>query len=42
MRTEASLALGGRRCTPKHFLERGFEFKFPQLRGALEDLFPGD
>ena len=42
MRTEASLALGGRRCTPKHFLERGFEFEFPQLRGALEDLFPGD
>ena len=30
------------RCTPKHFLERGFEFEFPQLRGALEDLFPGD
>lgn len=42
MRTEASLALGGRRCTPKHFIERGFEFEFPQLRGALEDLFPGD
>ena len=42
MRTEASLALGGRRCTPKHFLERGFEFEFPELRGALEDLFPGD
>ena len=41
MRTEASLALSGRRCTPKHFLERGFEFEFPQLRGALEDLFPG-
>ncbi len=41
MRTEASLALGGRRCTPKHFLECGFEFQFPELRGALEDLFPG-
>jgi uncharacterized protein len=42
MRTEASLALSGRRCTPKHFLERGFEFEFPELRGALEDLFRGD
>lgn len=41
MRTEASLALGGRRCTPKHFLERGFEFEFPEIRGALQDLFPG-
>ncbi len=41
MRTEASLALGGRRCTPKHFLERGFEFQFTALRGALEDLFAG-
>ncbi len=41
MRTDASLALSGRRCTPKHFLERGFEFEFPQLRGALHDLFPG-
>lgn len=42
MRTEASLALGGRRCTPKHFIELGFEFEFPELRGALQDLFPGD
>jgi uncharacterized protein (TIGR01777 family) len=42
MRTEASLALGGRRCTPKHFLERGFEFEFPELRGGLQDLLPGD
>ncbi len=40
MRTEASLALTGRRCTPQHFLERSFEFQFPKLRDALEDLFP--
>jgi uncharacterized protein (TIGR01777 family) len=40
--TDASLALTGQRCTPKHFLESGFEFKFPQLRGALEDLFRGE
>ena len=40
MRTEASLALSGRRCAPKHFLHRGFEFEFPNLRGALDELFP--
>lgn len=40
MRTEASLALTGRRCAPHHFLERGFEFRYPKLRDALEDLFP--
>jgi uncharacterized protein len=41
MGTDASLALTGQRCTPKHFLERGFEFEFPELRDALQDLFPG-
>jgi uncharacterized protein (TIGR01777 family) len=40
--TDASLALTGQRCMPKHFLERGFEFEFPELRGALEDLFRGE
>ena len=38
MRTEASLALTGRRCLPARFLERGFRFQFPELRPALADL----
>lgn len=39
MRTEPSLALTGRRCTPKRFLENGFRFEFPDLRGALAELY---
>jgi uncharacterized protein (TIGR01777 family) len=39
MRTEPSLALTGRRCRPKRFLENGFQFEFPDLRGALDDLY---
>ena len=39
MRTEPSLALSGRRCRPKRFLESGFHFEFPELRGALADLY---
>jgi uncharacterized protein (TIGR01777 family) len=39
MGTEASLALTGRRCTPRRFLESGFVFQFPQLPAALADLF---
>lgn len=38
MRTEASLALTGRRCVPARFLECGFRFHFPELRPALTDL----
>jgi uncharacterized protein len=38
MRTEASLALTGRRCVPARFLEGGFRFQFPELRPALADL----
>lgn len=38
MGTEASLALTGRRCTPARFLEDGFQFRFPQLKGALADI----
>ena len=38
LRTEACLALTGRRCTPKRFLGEGFEFQFPDLRLALGDL----
>jgi uncharacterized protein (TIGR01777 family) len=40
MGTEASLALTGRRCRPKRFLENGFHFEFPDLRDALADLDP--
>ena len=40
MGTEPSLALTGRRCRPKRFLENGFHFEFPDLRRALADLFP--
>ena len=36
--TEPSLALDGCRCAPKRFLEAGFEFQFPDLRGALKDI----
>lgn len=39
MRTEPSLALTGRRCRPKRFLESGFQFEFPELGGALDDLY---
>lgn len=39
MRTEPSLALTGRRCRPRRFLESGFHFEFPELRRALADLF---
>jgi uncharacterized protein (TIGR01777 family) len=39
MGTDAKLALTGRRCRPQHFLEKGFEFEFPELRVALADIF---
>ena len=35
--TEPSLALDGCRCAPKRFLEAGFKFQFPDLRGALKN-----
>jgi uncharacterized protein (TIGR01777 family) len=40
VQTEPSLILNGCRCTPKQFLESGFEYQFPDLRGALKDIFP--
>ncbi len=40
MGTEPSLALTGRRCRPRRFLESGFHFEFPDLRRALADLCP--
>jgi hypothetical protein len=39
MRTEACLALPGRRCIPKRFLQKGFTFEFPELRPALDEVF---
>jgi uncharacterized protein len=38
MRTEASLALTGRRCIPARFLAGGFRFRFPELHPALSHL----
>ena len=38
MRTESSLALNGRRCIPKRFLQQGFEFQQPDLAQALRDI----
>jgi uncharacterized protein (TIGR01777 family) len=40
MGTDATLALTGQRCAPKHFLEKNFEFEFPKLREALANIFP--
>jgi len=40
MKTEASLALTGRRCSPKRFLQSGFQFEFSKLRRAFGDIYP--
>ncbi|HZJ16833.1 MAG TPA: TIGR01777 family oxidoreductase [Chthoniobacteraceae bacterium] len=40
MGTEASLALTGRRCTPRRFIQHGFTFEFPNLGDALADIYP--
>jgi uncharacterized protein len=34
------IALTGRRCVPERLLEAGFAFALPDLRAALDDLFP--
>ena len=39
MKTEPSLALTGRRCRPRRFLESGFQFKFTELRTALKEIY---
>jgi uncharacterized protein (TIGR01777 family) len=38
IQTEPSLILNGCRCMPKRFLESGFEYQFPDLRGALKNI----
>ncbi len=38
MGSEASLALVSQRCAPGKFLGAGFQFQFPQVRAALENL----
>ena len=37
--TEPSLALDGCRCAPERFVEAGFKFQFPDLRGALKNIY---
>ena len=39
LRTEPALALAGCRVAPKRFLETGFQFQFPGLRGALKNIY---
>lgn len=39
MGTEATLALVSQRCTPKRFLEHGFQFDFAELRPALHNIY---
>jgi uncharacterized protein len=39
--TDAMLALTGQRCTPKHFLERSFQFEFPTICDALASICSG-
>jgi len=39
LRTDAALALTGRRARPARLLEAGFEFRYPVLADALTELF---
>jgi uncharacterized protein (TIGR01777 family) len=39
LRTDADLALTGRRCVPARLQAHGFEFKFPLLADALRDIY---
>lgn len=41
MGTEADLALTGRRCIPQKLMDAGFEFLYPRLPQALEELYGG-
>jgi uncharacterized protein len=42
MGTEADLALVSQRCVPKRFLEKHFEFVFPELPQAQADIFQNE
>jgi hypothetical protein len=39
LRTDPGLALEGQRCIPKRLMDNGFEFRFPELAGALDGIF---
>jgi uncharacterized protein len=41
MRTEAELALAGRRCLPERLLAENFKFLYTNLESALADIFGG-
>jgi hypothetical protein len=40
IQTEPTLILQGCRCAPKRFLKSGFAYQFPDLRGALKNIYP--
>lgn len=42
LRTEAELALAGRRALPERLVEEGFKFVYTNLESALSDLFGAD
>jgi hypothetical protein len=39
MGSDPQIALTGRRCVPARLLESGFDFEYPDLRVALDDVF---
>jgi uncharacterized protein (TIGR01777 family) len=39
LRTDADLALTGRRCVPARLLQQGFKFSYADLRPALREIF---
>jgi len=38
LKTDPELALYGRYVLPRRLMDLGFEFQFPELRGAMHDL----
>lgn len=38
LRTDAALALSGRRCVPLRLVDQGFDFAYPELMPALQNL----
>lgn len=41
MRTDPELALYGRYCVSRRLAEEGFEFRFPDIKSALENIYAG-